>query len=551
MIGRLPHHSMSPHLLSTRARARVLSAALALVLFGLTAAPLARADVTLPSIISDNMVLQQRSKMNVWGKADPGESVTVTLGPESAQTTAAQDGSWAVRISGLKSGGPYDMTISGKNALTVHNVAVGEVWLCSGESNMEFKVIAAKNSQAEMADADLPMVREFKVKRNASDKPQGDCEGSWVVCNPDTVRDFSAIGYFFARELNRGMREPIGLIESAWGPSPIESWTPRTVLEKDPDMHAALDRYDKATSGYTDALAAYQAKMTEWHAAAGASPSAPKPVQPLPPGGPREPGALYNGMITPLLRYPIRGVLWYQGESNTYEPVLYRKLFPAMIASWRKGWSAADLPFLHVQLPGFLQRHLQPTESLWASLREAQSMALSVPKTGMAVTIDLGDEHNMHPEDKQDVSHRLALIAENQVYGKSGLTTSGPVFSSMDIRDGKVALSFAHEDGGLTTGSGGALKGFAIAGADRNFVWADATIQGDKVIALSKDVPKPVSVRYAWADMPDAGLFSVAGLPAAPFRTDTWIPGESAPTATPSTSPSPSHHKARHHPTAD
>jgi len=506
-----------------------------------------RADITLPSLISDNMVLQQRDKVNVWGKAEPGETVTVQLGTDSSQVTAAKDGSWAVKLGGLKAGGPYDMVISGKNSITVHNVAIGDVWLCAGESNMEYKVIAARNGQAELADATLPMVRVFTVKHNASEKPAADCQGVWTICDPDTARDFSAIGFFFAKELNRGMRIPIGLIQSAWGPSPAEAWTPRQALEK--DLGSVLERYDKAASAYPAALSAYQARLADWKSASDAAKAAGSPIPthapfpPLPPGGPREPSALFNGMIQPLVHFPIRGVLWYQGETDTAGPQIYRTLFPAMIAAWRKAWNA-DFPFLYVQLPGFLARHPLPVESRWAELREAQALALNTPKTGMAVTIDLGEEHNMHPANKQEVAHRLALIAESQVYDKSGVTASGPVFSGMRIEDGKAVLTFAHVDGGLVVENGPLIKGFAIAGADRKFLWADVEIRENKVIVRSKEVPQPVAVRYAWADTPDCNLFNLARLPVAPFRTDNWTPGE-LPTASPSPSPAKTHSK--HH----
>ncbi len=501
-------------------------------------------DVTVPAVISDNMVLQARTKVNVWGKADPGESVTVLLGPESAQTMAGKDGNWGLKLEGLASGGPYDMTISGKNSITVRNVAVGEVWLCAGESNMEFKTMAARNGPEEMADGDLPMVRLFKVKRAFSEKPAADCEGTWVVCTPDAAKDFSAVGFFFARELNRRLREPVGMIESAWGPSRAEGWTPQATLEKDPALHGVVDRYAKTLSGYPAAMAAYQVALAEWQgkadaAKASGSPAPREPVAPLSPTGPREPSALYNGMIAPLVRLPIRGVLWYQGESDTSDPGLYRKLFPAMIGAWRAAWGAEEMPFLYAQLSGFLVRHSQPEESRWAELREAQAEALETPGTGMAVTADTGEEHEMHPADKQDVAHRLALIAEKEVYGKSGVTASGPVFSGMDIEDGKAVISFTHAEGGLAARNGAALKGFEIAGEDRAFVWAQAKIDGGQVIVQSSQVAKPVAVRYAWADFPDCSLFNKAGLPAAPFRTDSWVAGEAGGTAAAKASPAP------------
>ncbi len=521
---------------------------LAALALGLGGGLPARADVVLPALISDNMILEQHTRPTIWGKADPNESVTVQLGEDSAQTTAGPDGNWSVKLDALKAGGPYDLTVYGKNTVTVRNVAVGEVWVCAGESNMEFKTMAAVNAQEEMAEGDLPMVRVFTVWHAAADKPVSDCEGAWVVCDPDTVRNFSAVGYFFARELNRGMRVPIGLIQSAWGPSPAEAWTPRAVLEKDPSLRGVLDRYDKVAAAYPEALAAYQTRLADWNAAADAakasgSPPPRKPSPPAAPGGPREPAALFNGMISPLGRYPIRGVLWYQGESNTGDPALYRTLFPAMIDAWRDTREEGDFPFLYVQLPGFLARHPQPTESRWAELREAQAQALSTAKTGMAVTIDLGDEHDMHPPDKQDVAHRLALLAESQVYGNSDVAAYGPVFSGMEIADGKATISFTHTGGGLAIRNGPVLKGFAIAGEDRKFVWADAEIHGDTVNVQSKDVPAPVAVRYAWADMPDCNLFNKANLPAAPFRTDDWVAGvlDAVPSPEPAATPRAKH----------
>lgn len=514
---------------------------------GLCGAADSRADVTLPAVISDNMVLQQRADVNVWGKADPGESVTVKLGDEIAQTEADKNGNWGLKLGGLRAGGPYEMKIFGKNSLTVQNVAVGEVWMCAGESNMEYKVIAAKNAPEEMADADLPMTRVFVVKHRATDKPRLDCEGSWIVCSADSVKDLPAVGFFFARELNRGMRVPFGLIESAWGPSPIAAWMPRETLEKDPALHGVLDAYDKAVTDFPDREADFQQKLTEWKTASDAakaagSPPPHAPVAPLEPGGPRAPAGLYNAMIAPLTRYPIRGVLWYQGETDTVNPALYRQMFPAMIGAWRKAWGEGDFPFLYAQLSGFLHHQPQPQESRWAELREAQAAALTVPKTGMAVTIDTSEEGNMHPADKQDVAHRLVLLAQNAVYGRAG-SAIGPEFDGMKVSDGKAVISFSHADGGLVALGGGALKGFEIAGADGHFVWADATIHGDGVTVQSKDIATPVAVRYDWADLPDGNLFNEAKLPAAPFRTDG--PGSAKESAAASSTPGKRHGKHR------
>jgi sialate O-acetylesterase len=497
------------------------------VLFLLCAALPCLADITLPPLISDNMVLEQRTRPTIWGRADPGESITVKLGEDTAQTVADKEGTWSVKLDGLKAGGPYEMNVSGKNAITVHNIAIGEVWLCAGESNMEYPVVAARDSQQEMAAATLPMLRVFMVKHNAAAQPQRDCAGEWIICDPGTVGPVSAVAFFFGRDINRGMRTPVGLIESAWGPSRAEAWTPRAELEK--DFKPLLDDYQKRASAYPAAFTAYHDSLSQWKASAHA-PGSHAPVAPVDPSGPNEPASLYNGMIAPLTRYAIRGALWYQGESNTSDPGTYRTLFPAMIGAWRAAFKEGDFPFLYVQLAGFLRRHEQPVASRWAELREAQAAALSTNKTGMAVAVDLGDEHDMHPADKQDVSHRLTLIASSEVYGKP-VAASGPVFSGMSIDDGKATISFSHTEGGLAATTGTAVKGFSIAGEDRNFVWAEAEIHGTKVIVQSASVPNPVAVRYAWADMPDCDLVNKVNLPAAPFRTDTWVAGEFAPPA--------------------
>jgi sialate O-acetylesterase len=506
-----------------------------------------RADITLPSIIGDNMVLQRDVRIAIWGKGDPGESVTVQLGPDSAQTTAGADGAWAVKLDPLPSGGPYDLTVSGKNSITVHNVAIGEVWVCAGEANMEYKVVAAKDADKELADSDLPMLRLFVVNHSAAESPQGDCEGAWVECDPETVKDFPAIPFFFARELNRGLRMPFGLIESAWGPSRAASWTPRATLEKDPVLHGLLDQFAKAVDQYPAALTDYETKLAAWQTDAQAakgvgSPPPPKPVRPLDPAGPREPASLYDGMIAPLTRVPIRGVLWAQGESDTGDPRLYARLFPAMIESWRAAWDEAAFPFLYTQLSGFLGPHAQPEPSNWAELREVQAKTVAnVPKTGMVVTVDTEQPHELHPADKQDAGHRLALLAERLVYDKPDVEAAGPEFAGMEIEDGKAVITFRNTEGGLISKGGAVVKGFQIAGADGRYVWADAAIKGDTVIVQSTEVPAPAAVRYAWADFPDCDLMSKAGLPVAPFRTDA--PADQS-GATPDATPP---HKKKHH----
>jgi sialate O-acetylesterase len=512
----------------------------------------ARADVTLPSLLSDNMVIQRDVRINIWGKADPQESVTVQLGPDSSQVTAGNDGRWDVKLDPLPSGGPYDLTVSGKNSITIHNVAIGEVWVCSGESNMEYKVSAAKSAEKEMADADLPMLRLFVVNHAAAESIQGDCEGAWVVCDADSVKDFPAIPFFFARELNRGLRMPFGMILSAWGPSRAASWTPHATLEKDPVLHAVLDQFAKAVDQYPTALTDYQTKLAAWQTDATAAKSAgaappPRPVRPLDPAGAREPASLFNAMIAPLTRYPIRGVLWTQGESDTANPELYAKLFPAMIASWRATWEEGTFPFYYTQLSGFLGPHAQPEPSIWAELREVQARTVAeVPKTGMVVTIDTEEPYQLHPADKQAPGHRLAMLAEKQIYETPDAMVGGPEFAGMEIADGKAIVSFDNTGGGLKSKGGTVAKGFQIAGDDGHYVWADAAIHGDAVTVQSKDVPAPTAVRYAWADFPDCDLTGRSGLPAMPFRTDAPATNQTDTTTAP-----PPVHKKKHRPAAE
>lgn len=492
-----------------------------------------RAEVRLPSLIGDNMVLQQKAKATVWGRANPNEKVTVKIGEITQTTTAGADGHWALKLGALKAGGPYEMTVSGRNKIVLHNVLVGEVWVCSGQSNMEWPVAGAKDARSEIAMAIYPKIRLFTVQKKSSDTPESNCQGRWEVCDPSTVPAFSAVAYFFGRDLFRSQGVPVGLINSSNGATSAEAWIPGDGLDSDPDLQAAgLEQSAQLSMAREDSKRRYAAWSIESEKAkAAGQPGPPEPVAPKGPGRLPETSTFFNGMIAPLLPYSIRGVVWYQGESNTGNPRLYRKLFPGLIHSWRAAWGEGDFPFLFVQLPNFLLKKSFPSESSWAELREAQAMALKVPKTAMAVTIDVGDEHNLHPENKQEVGRRLALAARANVYDET-VTASGPVFSSSKITGDKMVITFKQSGGGLVAKGNGALLGFAIAGADKKFVWAEAEIEGDKVIVSSAQVPKPVAVRYAWADSPDCNLYNRAGLPAAPFRTDDWQPAPIVPSAT-------------------
>jgi sialate O-acetylesterase len=488
----------------------------------------ASADVRLPSILSDNMVLQGGDMAPIWGWADPNEEIHVTVSWGAAERTihAGDDGKWMFKLTAPEVGGPYEMTFKGNNAVTIKNILVGEVWLCSGQSNMEMAVRSAANAEQEIAAAAYPKIRLFTVQRKVAEKPQDNCVGKWVECSPETVGSFSAVGYFFGRELHKELNLPVGLIHSSWGGTPAEAWTSPVTLETDFVFEPIVKRHKEALATYPKAKEQYEQKMEQWRkdadkATADGKPEPPRPQLPLGPNNPNSPGVLYNGMIAPLVPYRICGVIWYQGESNADRAYQYRELFPDMIKSWWNAWPQGGFPFLFVQLANWRQIKPEPSPSDWAELREAQSMALDLRDTGMAVTIDIGDANNIHPKNKQEVGRRLALWALAKTYGKN-VVYSGPLYRSFEQDGSKIILHFDHTDGGLIARDGGPLKGFAIAGQDQAFVWADAIVEGDTVVVSSERVAEPIAVRYAWADNPVCNLYNKAGLPASPFRTDTW-----------------------------
>jgi len=486
------------------------------------------ADIKLPAIIGDNMVLQQGGKVAIWGWADPDEEVMVGVSWHSMKwaITADKDGKWSFQINAPEVGGPYEMILTGKNSITIKNILVGEVWVASGQSNMQWAVNQSANPEEEIAAANYPKIRLFYVTRKVAETPQSDCEGSWVECSPETVPGFSAVAYYFGRHLYKELDVPIGLIHTSWGGTPAEAWTRLEVLEANPDAAPILKRYADAVAKYPQAMEEYEKKLAEWKEAAekakaeGTNPPR-RPGAPFGPGNPHSPAGLYNAMIAPLIPYGIQGAIWYQGESNAGRAYQYRTLFTDMIKNWRKDWGQEQFPFLFVQLANFMQTKPEPDESAWAELREAQIMTLSLPKTGMAVIIDIGEADDIHPKNKQDVGKRLALWALADTYGKE-LVYSGPIYKSMKVDGNSIVLSFDHVGGGLVSKGGEELKGFAIAGGDRKFVWADAKIDGDKVVVSSDEVTEPVAVRYAWADNPVCNLYNAEELPASPFRTDDW-----------------------------
>jgi sialate O-acetylesterase len=651
------------------------SVALLFAAFTLLAVP-TRADVKLPSLIGDNMVVQQGVKARIWGWADPGEKVSVSMRGSSSSSTSNAKGRWMLNIGPFTAGGPYEMTITGKNKITIKNILVGEVWIGSGQSNMEWQLQNAAHGVQELEQAKFPEIHLFTVTKATSMEPKDDVVGRWVVCSPETAGTFSAVAYFFGRELNQTLKVPVGLIHSSWGGTPAEAWTSRGALASKPELKSIVDSLKLASANLPEALEAYRKALADWEAknylqdpgnegvklgyagpdlneegwrkmrlpqtweSAGLAidgsvwfrktvevpaewagkdltlslgaiddfdttyfngekvgatgqetpnywmfprkytvpgrlvrtgrnviavrvfdhygdggltgaggelvlglAGAPgislvgdwlykvekgfepvkvdystQPVAPPAAGNPNTATVLYNAMIAPLTPYAIRGVVWYQGESNVGRAVQYQTLFPTMIRDWRAAWGIGDFPFYFVQLANFQARKPEPSESGWAELREAQLMTLKIPATGMAVIIDIGEERDIHPRNKQDVGRRLALWALAKTYGRH-VEFSGPLYESFSVENGKARIHFSH-GAGLKTPDGDPVVGFAVAGADGKFVWASAKIDGDEILVWNDSVPNPKSVRYAWADNPAANLYNGAGLPASPFRTD-------------------------------
>ncbi|MCX6898355.1 MAG: sialate O-acetylesterase [Verrucomicrobia bacterium] len=474
-------------------------------------------------LFTDNAVLQQGQKVPVWGTADDGEKVTVKFCGQEV-STVAKGGKWKVWLKPLKAGGPFKMTICGKNSVELKNVLIGEVWICSGQSNMQWTVRGSTDAERVIAQCKDPMVRLITIPRGGKDEPQLDLPAAqkpvlWQECAPETLPDFSSVGYFFGKHLRAALKVPVGLISSNVGGTPAEAWTSRAVLEKEfPDV---FTRHATAIKDFPQTLERYNKAITDLKKAGKEIPQAMKRVPENPVTSSKRPCGLYNAMIAPLLSYAIKGAIWYQGESNAGRAFEYRKLFPSMIKCWRDDWKQGDFPFLFVQLAPFMKIEAEPKESGWAELREAQLLAaLHVPKTAQAVITDVGDENDVHPKQKDPVGARLALAARAVAYGEK-IEFSGPAYAGMKVQGNKVILSFMRLGGGLVA-KGGALKGFTIAGADKKFVNAQAEIQGNQIVVCSDKVVKPVAVRYGWANFPVVNLWNKVGLPASPFRTDDF-----------------------------
>jgi sialate O-acetylesterase len=491
--------------------------------------PTALADVKLPALFSAHMVLQCDAPVSVWGWSAPGEKISVEIADQKVAALADAKGVWNVTLKPLKSGAHLTLTVQGANKLVVHDVLAGEVWLGSGQSNMGLAVKEANNFDAEKAAADFPEIRMFTVVHNANPAALDDCKGSWQVCNSNTVGNFSAALYFFGREIHQRLKVPVGLIHSSWGGTPIQPWMSLDALKNYSGYTALLERKQKEIAAWPAREKQIQADLKAWEIADATAKSAhqSEPVKPWNPGPPDSgqymPGQLYNAMIHPLIRYRIRGAVWYQGEANAGGGAAgaadYTDLQSRLIAGWRQDWGIGDFPFYFVQLPNWNNDGDRSSNS-WAFFREGQANVLKVPNTGMAITIDIGDANNIHPKNKQEAGRRIALLALAHTYHKM-VTCHGPEFERSEIIGAEVKIYFTHTACGLVA-HGSGLNGFAIAGADKKWHPADARIEGDSVIVSSKEVTLPLAVRYAWVNNPESNLYNRAELPAMPFRTDHW-----------------------------
>ena len=479
------------------------------------APPSTRADVALPNIFSDHMVLQQKQQNKVWGKGAPGEGISVKIDGKSVETTAGDDGNWSVMLDALPAGGPHTLVVAGSNEITLKDVLVGEVWVCSGQSNMQWSVQRTYDADLVRAAADYPEIRMINYPQVGSQRPVWTHKNSaWTVCLPATVGNFSAVGYFFGRQVHETLDVPVGLINNAWGGSAADAWVDRKLLEADADYGPTLERWQ----GIEEQVELLATK-------AGLAEPEKKRLANLRRqlSGNHRPANIYNGVLKSHLGYGIQGAIWYQGESNAGRAHQYRDLFPMMIANWRDEWGEGDFPFYWVQLADFGKENPEPTESAWAELREAQTMTMSrLPNTGEAVIIDIGEGKDIHPRNKVVVGQRLARWALAKQYGVD-IAYQSPTYMSMEKQAGKIVLSFEHVDGGWRPFDVPEPVGFAIAGEDRKFVWADAEIiDGNRIEVSSNEVADPVAVRYAWADNPVCNMFDGIGLPLTPFRTDEW-----------------------------
>jgi sialate O-acetylesterase len=477
----------------------------------------ARADVSVPSLLADHMVVQRGLPVHVYGMAAPGENVSVTFRSDTRSTTPDGLGRWGVYMPPGEAGGPFQMIVKGANTIQLNDILVGDVWVASGQSNMEFPMTGLANPAPEIAAAKYPSIRIFRVEHRPSDYPRSDVEAkTWVACTPESVADSSAVAYYFARDLSQRLNVPIGLIETFWGGTPAESWTSLHSLAADASLMPVFAERSKIVDKREYGVLLREQEDRDYEKAAAQARTEGKPIPERswhPDFAAWAPAALYNGMIAPFTRFPIRGVIWYQGEANSGERApLYAHLFQTMISDWRRSWDEGDFPFLFVQIANFTTE----PDDRWPEVRDAQRKALALRNTGMAVTIDIGDPVDIHPKNKRDVGVRLARAARAIAYGEK-IEWSGPLYHQLTREDHALRVWFDHADG-LTVKGGSAVTGFEVAGADGKYVVADARIEGSSVVVSSAALPDPVSIRYAWADNPTCNLYNREGLPASPFQ---------------------------------
>lgn len=512
----------------------------------LTSAFPALADITLPALFTDGLVLQQGKAIAVWGSAAPDENIIVSFAGQTKATQADLDGKWRITLDPLPANAvPTEMTLSGKNTLKLKDILVGEVWICSGQSNMQWTVSQAANPEQEIAAANFPQIRMFTVERATSLEPAADVKGTWKATSPTATAQFSAVAYYFGRHLHQALKVPVGLINTSWGGTRIEAWTSLESLKERPcaaqmlsDWNGIRESWDvrEENAKFEVAKAEWQSQVkaiTAENAKLSADQKKQLPPAPRPPEDPHRtphhPAVLFNAMVAPLIPYTIQGAIWYQGESNQKRAFQYQELLPNMINDWRTRWND-EFSFYIVQLASFgnglpITQHAGVPDT-WAELQEAQYLtATTLPKTGLAVTNDIGEEKDIHPKNKQEVGRRLALWALAKDYARPSTVPSGPLFKNSIIEGNQVRLQFDYIGSGLKSRDGGPLKHFQITGADQKWYWAEARIEGNDVIVASPNVNQPVGVRYAWAAFPEeANLINAEGLPASCFRTDEFIP---------------------------
>jgi sialate O-acetylesterase len=540
------------------------------------------AAIKLPAIFGDNMVLQRNAKVPLWGLADPGEQVQIVFKGKAFKAVADKDGKWSLKLDVYTAGGPYQMLVKANSGqVTIKNILIGDVWLTSGQSNMEFGIQTERNGAEAIAKATDTLIHFFYVPMAFALQPQTDIpavsadspNGKWVVCSPKMMADpkwawhgFSAAGYYFAQQIRHATGSPVGMIATYKGGTPAQAWISIEGLQQQPSFNSyvakhqtLVDNYENAKAIYPQQVSTYKDALKLWNEEVGKDyavitkqweadvaqakangqkpplqpkPARPAPQNPTPPeGGFGAPANLYNAMVAPMVPYGIKGVIWYQGESNgdrITDAVEYKDLFPRLIADWRANWHQGKLPFIFVQIANYRAPAVQAAEGNWPWVREAQLKALALPETGMAVITDIGEADNIHPKNKRDVGLRLALAARHAVYGEN-IVFSGPIYKSMKIEGNKIRLTFNNIGSGLTADttnsiSNAMLKGFGIAADDQKFVWAKAAIEGNTIVVWADELINPVAVRYNWADNPPGNLYNKEKLPASPFRTDNWAP---------------------------